>query len=256
LKKRLTPTQISEIKRLAKAGFAIKGISKNLNISQSTVYYHAKDYCRKMTKLSLNLLKEREKGYVTGLFLGDGSLNRGTKTPRYIVRFALDAKRDQEIATRLVKIFQKAKKKASVFPRENTLTVKVCSRELVKYIQTHVDYKVNEDNQKEKMLLTDKNWSQAFQYGVLAGIIDSDGHVHKHLGTEIKTVNLSIFKGILILLNNLWITPKTKKKEPIEGGYSKKAFYIIYLPSLQMKKHKDEIPSVKIARLLSAQPSF
>jgi len=90
----------------------------------------------------------------------------------------------------------------------------------------------------------------------LAGIIDSDGHVHGHLGTEIKTVNPSIFEGILNLLNNLEIIPEIKKREAIKGCYSKKAFHVMYIPSLQMKKHKDEIPSVKIRHLLRAQPAF
>ena len=125
-----------------------------------------------MSKIDLNLLDDSEKGYIIGLFLGDGSFNRGRKTPRYVVRFALNAKRDQDIADRLIRIFQIAKKRASVFPRESTLIVKVCSKELVRYIQTSVYYRAS-GNKKEKKFRLDRGWSSAFQYGILAGIIDS-----------------------------------------------------------------------------------
>jgi len=164
-----------------------------------------------MTKLNLNLVTDADKGYIVGFFLGDGSLNSGRKTPRYIVRFALDAKRDQDIAIRLAQVFEKACKKISIFPERSTLIVKVCSKELVEFIQTYVGYKKDKNNQKEKKLLVGKDCSFEFQYGLLAGIIDSDGHVHQHLGTEIKTVLPSTFQAILNILNNLGIAAKTKR---------------------------------------------
>jgi len=204
-----------------------------------------------MTKLDLQFLNECEKGYIIGLFLGDGSLNSGRKTPRYIVRFALDVKRDQDIATRLAHIFQKAYKKVSTFPAENTLIVKVCSKELVKFIQTYVGYKKDRNNQKEKKLLAGKDWSFEFQYGLLAGIIDSDGHVHQHLGTEIKTVLPSTFQAILNILNNLGIAAKTKRRKATKNSYSKKNSYTIYIPSRQIKIYLNKIPSVKINRFLN-----
>ncbi len=248
LHKRLTINQISEIKKLAKAGISIIGISNVLHISKTTVYYHAKNYCRKMTKFDLTLLNECEKGYIIGLFLGDGSLNRGTKTPRYVARFALDAKRDQDIAASLAQILDNAHKKVSIFVEGNTLIVKACSKELVEFIETYVEYKMDETNQKEKKLLVGGDWASDFQYGVLAGIIDSDGHVHKHLGTEIKTVSPSTFQAILKLLNNLEIVSKTKRRKATENSYSKKDRYTIYLPSRQVKTRRNKIPSVKIKR--------
>lgn len=250
LPKRLTQSQINEIKRLAKAGLSIRNISNNLHISKTTVYYHARNYFRKMTKLDLALLNEFERGYIIGLFLGDGDINRGRKTPRYIVRFSLDAKRDQDISARLDQIFQKGRKKISIFPRDATLIVKVCSKELVNYIQTCIEYKRNQNNQTEKKLLMSENWSLGFQYGILAGIIDSDGHVQKHLGTEIKTVSHLIFEGILGILTNLGIKAETKIRKATENSYSKKIRYVIYIPSAQMKAQQDKIYSVKIERFL------
>jgi DNA-binding transcriptional regulator WhiA len=166
LVKRLTADQIREIIELSKAGTPISRISKSNKIGKTTVYYHVQAYCRKMSKIDLDLLDDSEKGYIIGLFLGDGSFNRGRKTPRYVVRFALDAKRDQDVARRLVQIFQKARKTASVFRRDNTLIVKVCSKELVKYIQTYVYYTTS-GNKKEPRL--ERGLSSVFEYGVLAG---------------------------------------------------------------------------------------
>jgi len=226
---------------------SLRDISNNLHINKTTVYYHARKYCRKMTKLDLTLLSELEKGYIMGLFLGDGDINRGRKTPRYIVRFSLDAKRDQDISAKLHQIFQKGRKKISIFPRDTTSIVKVCSKELVDYIQTCVEYKRGRENRIKKLRIR-KDWTTEFQYGILAGIIDSDGHVHKHLGTEIKTVSPSIFKGIINILKNLGIKAETKRRNPTENSYSKKTRYIIYIPSAEMKTHQDEVCSVKIGR--------
>jgi hypothetical protein len=248
LPKRLAHDQVLEIVKSAQAGISIAQIAKRLYLHKTTVYYHARSYCRKMTRLDLNLLTSVDKGYLVGFFLGDGSFNSGRKTPRYIVRFALDAKRDQDIASRLAQIFEKACKKVSIFPEENTLIVKVCSKELVKFLQMYVEYKVDKNNQKEKKIIVGKDQSSNFQYGLLAGIIDSDGHVHKHLGAEIKTVSPSTFKSILNLLNSLGIVAKTKRRKATENSYSKKDCYTIYIPSLQMRTYEDKIPSVKIKR--------
>lgn len=246
--KRLAHDQVLEIVKSAQAGISIAQIANRLHLHKTTVYYHARSYCRKMTRLDLNLLTGVDKGYLVGFFLGDGSFNSGRKTPRYIVRFALDAKRDQDIASRLAQIFEKACKKVSIFREENTLIVKVCSKELVKFLQMYVEYKVDKNNQKEKKIIVGKDWSSNFQYCLLAGIIDSDGHVHKHLGTEIKTVSPSTFQAILNLLNNLGVTAKTKRRNAAENNYSKKDSYTIYIPSRQIKVHLNKIPSVKVNR--------
>lgn len=253
LTKRLTNGQISEIIKLAQAGISLANIAGKFGLNKTTVYYHARNYCRKMTRLHLNLLTEFEKGYLIGFFLGDGSLNRGRKTPRYIVRFALDAKRDQDISARLYQIFQKGRKQTSIFPRDATLIVKVCSKELVDYIQTCVKYKRNQNDQIRKKLLIGKGWSLEFQYGVLAGIIDSDGHVQKHLGTEIKTVSPLVFEGILGILTNLGIGAKTSIGESTKNSFSKKNRYIVYIPSKQVKAFQDKMCSVKMKRLSCLQ---
>ena len=245
---RLSANQINRIKDLAKAGVSIREIAEMLNVGKSAVYYHAKDFCRKMTKLNLDLLSEWERGYILGLFLGDGDVNKGRKNPRYIVRFTLDAERDEDISLKLRQIFEEGHKKVSIFRRDSTLIVKVCSKKLVEYIEGLVEYKKTE-SKREKRLKIKKEWTFDFQYGMLAGIIDSDGHVHKHLGTEVKTVSSSIFKGIVSLLKSLGIKAKTRKKAPARGSYSRKVSYIVYIPSVEMKNYRGRVRSVKLYRL-------
>jgi hypothetical protein len=244
----LTPDQIHKIADLAKRGMSIANIAKALRTGKSTVYYHARDSCRKMTKLNLNLLDQSEKGYVIGFFLGDGSFNKGRKNPRYVVRFALNARRDRDIARKLTQIFKKGCKKANVFSRGSTLIVKVCSKELEKYVVSFVEYKSNGNTRNEKTFRVDGHWSAEFRFGVLAGLIDSDGHVHGHLGTEMKTVSSSLFKAILTLLATFGIEAKTKTIEATTKSYSKKTCYAIYIPSTLMNAFQNRIPSVKIER--------
>ncbi len=243
--KRLTKSQVSEIIRLANAGFSLQHISENLSIRKSTLYYHAKTSCHKMTKFGLSLITASEKGYLIGLFLGDGSFNKGGREQRFFVRFALDAERDKDVALRIAQIFQKAGKKINFISWKSNTIAKTCSKELVAYIETFIEYREGEKN-----FLFDKSWLPEFMYGFLAGIIDSDGHVHEHLGTEIKTVSRSIFENILKVLDTLEISANTKKRNAPKNSFSEKPRFEIYIPSAEMKLNINKIPSVKIARCL------
>lgn len=196
-----------------------------------------------MSQFDISLLSDDERGYIIGLFLGDGSFNRGHKERRFFVRFALDARRDKDIALRLAQIFEKAKKKISFISWENNIIAKTCSKDLVAYIESFIQYK-----QGEKMLLDSKKWSGQFKYGFLAGIIDSDGHVLPHLGTEIKTVSSKNFESVSSILQDLKISATLRVRDAPDYSYSKKPRYIIYIPSLEMKRIKKNIPSAKAHR--------
>ena len=196
-----------------------------------------------MSRFDLNLLNDTDKGYIIGLFLGDGSFNRGCKEPRFFVRFALDAARDKDVARKLAQIFAKAGKRISFISWKSNTIAKTCSKELVAYIQTCIEYR-----QGEKKLLESKNWSDNFRYGFVAGIIDSDGHVHAHLGTEIKTISPKNFESVSSILEDLKISATARVRDAPENSYSKRPRYIIYIPSSEMKRIKGNIPSSKLAR--------
>jgi hypothetical protein len=82
-------------------------------------------------------------------------------------------------------------------------------------------------------------------------MIDSDGHVHEHLGTEIKTVSSQISKRVTEILKELWIVSNTKIRDAPCNSFSNKPRFEIYIPSAEIKLHKNKIPSVKIARYLT-----
>jgi len=65
---------LGNIQALAKKGLSLRRISAQLGIPKTTVYFHVKAYCRKMTYINLKALSEKEKGYLVGMFVGDGNL--------------------------------------------------------------------------------------------------------------------------------------------------------------------------------------
>ncbi len=203
-----------------------------------------------MTKLDVNLLTEFEKGYIIGFFLGDGNFNFGRKALRYIVRFYLDAERDRDISIYLRDVFQKGRKRVSIFVREANIILRVSSKELVVFLQKYVECKRNLDNQTEKELKKSQELSQELQYGVLSGIIDSDGHVHEHLGTEIKTVSVLMQRRILDILKNLGIQATLTVRDATENSFSKRPRFAIYIPSFEMRTNQCKIDSVKVRRCL------
>jgi hypothetical protein len=241
--KRANYNQIIEIRKLSAAGYSLNVISAMTKLAKSTIYYYAKSNCYKMTKFDVNLLSEEERGYIVGLFLGDGSFNRGCKEPRFFVRFALDAKRDKDVALRIAQIIGKAGKRIKLIPWKSNIIAKTCSKELFTYMQSYIKY-----TKAEKTLLGSNDWSDSFKYGFIAGIIDSDGHVHQHFGTEIKTVSPQNFEGVSSILRTLEISVKTRVRDAPSNSYSNKPRYIIYISSSEMKRIKLRIPAAKIAR--------
>ena len=204
-----------------------------------------------MSKFDIGSLNEEEKGYIIGLFVGDGSFNRGNKEKRFFVRFALDGKKDKDVATKIADIMGKAWKKISLYPWKSNIIAKVCSKELVNYIQCKVQYRPDGKN-----LVAINAWTSNFKYGFIAGLIDSDGHVHEHLGTEIKTVSCQISSNVKDILNELKISANTKSREAHKNSFSKKPRFEIYVPSAEMKATQRQDSFRKDCSLLSHTDFF
>jgi hypothetical protein len=243
MRKRLTPNQIGKIKQLANSGKSVKDIAITFGLSKSTIYYHARNNCYKISKFNVCLIDDNERGYVIGLFVGDGSFNRGRKEPRFFVRYALDANNDKDVALKISQILSKAGKRINLLSWKSNIIAKTCSKDLVMYIRSCIVYKDG-----KKFSAKSENWSKEFKYGFVAGIIDSDGHVHKHLGTEIKTVSPEIFDAVSEILKDLDISTNVAIRAAPKNSYSPKPRYTIYIPSLEMKRVKTLIPSVKLSR--------
>jgi hypothetical protein len=52
------------------------------------------------------------------------------------------------------------------------------------------------------------------------------------------------------LLDDLGIDSNARKREATRNSCSKKPRYLIYIPSLEIRRHKGNIPSAKIVRFL------
>ena len=84
--KRLSEEEKAKIEKLAQEGLSLEGISSILDVGKSTVYYHAKQYCRKQTALNLDALAMKEKGYILGIFVGDGNLILRARNGQYGIK--------------------------------------------------------------------------------------------------------------------------------------------------------------------------
>jgi len=58
---RFSTEKIDEIQKFAQKGLSLEKISSKLDLGKSTVYYHARPYCKKQTRLNLNALTIKEK---------------------------------------------------------------------------------------------------------------------------------------------------------------------------------------------------
>lgn len=151
---RLSSRQIQNIQTLAKKGLSLKSISAELHGSKTTVYSHVKESCKKMTYINLNALSEKEQGYLVGMFVGDGNLIVKKERGRYLTKFALDAKRDQDIADHLSCIFKKAGKRITRYMERDSLTVKVYSKEFAEFLLKHVTYIKQTGSRRRVKILT------------------------------------------------------------------------------------------------------
>jgi len=252
---RLSSREIENIQVLAKKGLSLKHISAQLRVPKTTVYYHVREYCKKMTYMDLNVLSEEEEGYLLGMFVGDGNLIVKRKRGRYLTKFALDAERDQDIADYLLSVFKKAGKRITRYIERSSLTFKVCSKEFVEFLLKHVTYIKRRDSQRRvKTLIKPDKWTTAFKLGFVGGLIDSDGHVYynrrktKHFGALIKTANKSLRNQLTEILTTLGIDVTTYTAKRHKKSYSNKPQYVVYIPTKELERISHRLPAMKLKR--------
>lgn len=247
--KRLKKKQILKIKNLAKSGLSLRKISKSLGIPKSTVYHHAKKYLRKMSKPDLNKLSDWERGYIVGLFAGDGCLNFIQRNYSYGIRFFFNRKEDQNIIHLLGTLIKKSGSKFhTVQKKRNTMELRVTAKKLFNFIKSHVAYKKGKERKStRKKLVNPKIWNVKFKLGFIAGFIDSDGYVRmdkgKYIRCCISTTSKDMAFQTLSLLKELNInsschTDKRKVKR-------RNDLYIIRIFSLDFISNFNKIKSVK-----------
>lgn len=261
--KRLSSQEIENIHVLAKEGLSLKHISAQLHLPKTTIYYHIREYCKKMTYLNLSVLSEKEQGYLVGMFVGDGSLIIKRKQGRYLTKFTLDAERDQDIANYLLSIFKKANKGITRYDERSSLVFKVYSKEFVEFLLKHVTYiKQRSSRRRRKILINPERWTIVFKLGFVSGLIDSDGHVYynkrttKHFGVLIKTADNMFRDQLTKILTALGIKASTYTAKQHKNSYSKRPQYVVYIPTKELERNSHKFIAVKLKRLLVHKVSW
>lgn len=194
---RLTKFEKTKIFKLAREGISLNKISEITKKSKSTLYYHISHLVRKNSVVDIKRLTEWERGYLLGVFFGDGHLDFREKTYSYRVVFSLNKKGEQKIANRILSILKKAGGKPYIVlfknPRNKNLLRIVCvSKNLYEFCKNNVVYKIKAEfrgmkNVRKKSHLKNIDFNSDFIYGFIGGLIDSDGYISNDLTTTIST---------------------------------------------------------------------
>jgi len=252
---RLSKEEIESIEMLAKSGLSLRQISAYLHVPRTTIYYHAKEYCRQMTQLKLDALSEEERGYLVGMFVGDGTHIIRMDQGIYITKFSLDKERDKDIAKYLQGLFVKADKRIRQLIERNSITLRLFSKKFVEFLAKYVrrTEQIN-TRRKKKLLVNYEKWSKAFKLGFISGLIDSDGHVYfdskrgKRFGVLIRTADNDLRDQIISVLRDLDIATTTYAGKYHEKSYSLRPQHVIYIPTKELNKMSETLMAVKIKR--------
>jgi len=112
----------------------------------------------------LKQLSEKERGYIFGLFEGDGYKYHDKKSRHYHVEFYLNSIRDRAIIMNLISLLKKAGLNPSEYldKRYNCKRIRVYNKEFFEIISKKLDISA---------------CSNEFNMGYVSGIIDSEGYV-------------------------------------------------------------------------------
>lgn len=183
----------------------------------------------------LELLKEKERGYLFGLFEGDGYKFYDKNSRHYHVEFYLNSERDKPIINYIFNILKKMGLNPSLYQdkRCNCKRVRVYSKKLFYIIEKNV-------------CLKDK--SKKFIIGFVSGVIDAEAHVNKKK-SYIMVVNTDY--ELLIrcqkFLKSINIESSISKRKPSEK--EKLDSYRMYI-SVKFKKRPHL--SLKVGGILTS----
>jgi len=242
---KLTIKEINEIQRLAKKGISLNKISKQLKIPKTTIYYHAKELVKKCnTQFNENFLNCWEKGYIIGLFVGDGSILTEQKRGQYVTKFHLDNKKDQDIVKKIEKLIQKTGQNSYKIVYGGTITVCCMSKKFVEFVKKYVEYIKTKLKSNIKKLRKMKK-SRKFILGFVAGFLDSDGFVGFDKGKYIRALISNKDKNLLLA------TKEMLNKIKIKSSFHKAGnVYILRISTPELEKNKCLFQSLKMKRVM------
>lgn len=191
---RLTSTQKENIAKLIKKGNSLNKISKFLNLSKTTVYYHFRKIKGKTIKLPIiNFPSEKVKGEVVGIFAGDGSLCFVPNDYAYVVRI-------HSSICNFDYLFYVKK----LFERCFGTKFRICEYKTKRFLEKrskliyHFFFKFLDFNPRNKSntIKLKKNLSDEFKLGFLIGLFDTDGTITKDKEGGLRMVYFTSSKSL------------------------------------------------------------
>lgn len=153
-------------------------------------------------ELNFDILSEKEKGYLFGLFEGDGYKIHDVKSRHYHTEFYLNSKRDKKIINFVCFLLRKLGFQPNLYldKRFNCMRVRIYSKELFGILSKNIS-------------LIDR--SNDFLLGYVSGMIDSEGYVssEKHYIMIVNT-NKKVLENCKNFLNKININSSISLRKP------------------------------------------
>lgn len=258
---KLSQDKIEQIQILARNGLSLRAISRSTGINFSTVHKYAKQFSKKQSIVDFSVYDQYELGYIIGFFVGDGSQINEPKSGHYGIKFALDSKRDSDIVSFLIDLFEKAGKRVTVYIQGSWLQMKIYSKDLLIFLREFVRYEEH-IRKTIKVLVNHSFWSKEFLFGFIGGLIDSDGHILEdkrsggHFGAVITSANPVLVQQLVSLFDRLELKVKIATASPSKTALSKNPTYYIRLGKSEFCKVCRNIICLKHERFNCATKRF
>jgi hypothetical protein len=165
--------------------------------------------------LDLNKINEKEKGYLFGIFEGDGYSMYNKKDRHYHVEFYLNSKTNLEIIEFLCRLLRKLGTNPLFMKdkRFECMRIRVNSKNLFNWI-----------NQSFEKNLKNKE----FALGFVSGFLDAEGYVNpKHSTLNIVNTDFEIMKTISKILKINRIPYRLSLKKALKNNWQK--IYILHI---------------------------
>jgi hypothetical protein len=160
-----------------------------------------------MKIINLTGISQMERGYLMGLFSGDGYCHHDTKSRHFTVEFFLHSERDVKIQVYLVIILKKLGLNSVIYKdkRYHCNRVRVYSKQFYEFI-----------NQNEAVS------SKEFKVGFISGIIDAEGNVsHKKSHIIVVNTKKELLARVKTYLSGLGISSTLTIKKCFNQKWSK-----------------------------------
>lgn len=209
----------------------------------------------------MSLLTERERGYLVGLFVGDGSRIVEEKSGHYGAKFSFDKNRDTEIVSFVRELFERSKKRVTLYNTRTLVTVKIYSKPFLAFLSAFVVY-TSCEGRVRKTLVGVHTWPRNFILGFLGGLIDADGHVYEgkrrscHSGASITMGNPILAEQLSILLDILRLKPTVRKMAVYPSSFSKTPAYRIWFSKAEFSKVCTELICIKHGQCICETKHF